>query len=121
MKTQAKAETIKRMQSALDKLDVPLNVVWLPKPHAKVHGKIEVSSRTLFVYDSDLEQAWRTLIHETLEWKLKRVTRIYRIIINSLIESLEKVAYQQKEEFLEFLPEVFKLVEDGRRKNAPSR
>ena len=118
MKTQAKAETIKRMQSVLDKLGVSLIIVWISKPHAKVHGEIEASSRTLFLYDSDLEQAWRTLIHETLEWKLKRVTRVYRTIINSLIESLEKVAYQQKEEFLEFLPEVFKLIEEERRKNA---
>jgi hypothetical protein len=47
--------------------------------------------------------------------KLKEVTRVYRTIINGLIETLEKVAYSRKEEFLEFLPQIFKLVEEEKK------
>lgn len=112
MKAQAKAETIKKMQSALDRLGVPLNVVWLPKPDAKVHGKIEASSRTLFVYDSNQDDVWDTFLHECLEWKVKGFVKVYRNVINGLIEIIEKTCYKNKEEFLEFLPQVFKLVQE---------
>ena len=121
MKTQAKAETIKRMQKCLDRLGVPLNVVWLPKLDAKVHGKIEVNSRTLFLYDSNQDDVWDTFLHECLEWKVKGFVKVYREVINGLIEIIEKTCYKKKEEFFDFLPRVFRTVEEERRKNAPSR
>lgn len=115
MKTQAKTETIKRMQKCLDRLGVPLNVVWLPKPHAKVHGEIEVSSRTLFLYGSNQDDVWDTFLHECLEWKVRGFVKVYRNVINGLIEIIEKTCYKNKEEFLEFLPRVFKLVEEEKK------
>jgi len=100
-----------RMQQIIDHLKIPLKVVWIPNPENRKHGIIEVDSGTLFIFDVKEEDAWQTFIHEILEWKFKSVTRVYRTIINSLIEALEKVVYSRKEEFLEFLPELFKQVE----------
>jgi hypothetical protein len=42
--------------------------------------------------------------HEVYEFKFKEVTFAYRTLVNSLIEAVEKLAYERKEEFLEFLP-----------------
>jgi hypothetical protein len=96
-----KKET-RRMQKFLDDLNVPLTAVWIPKPESKRHGEIDEASQTLLIYDADPEQAWKTFIHEILEFKLQDYTRVYRTIINGLIEVLEKTAYAKKEEFLNF-------------------
>ena len=91
-----------RMQKLLDELGVPLTVAWVPKSQNMKHGEIDKASQTIFIYDVDPEEAWKTLIHEILELKLQDYTRVYRTIINGLIEVLEKTAYAQKEEFLNF-------------------
>lgn len=103
-----------QMQRVLRKLGVPLQVVWTPEPKHKRHGLIEKSSRTMFIFDDKEEEAWITFTHELVEWKLKSTLDVYREIINSLIEALEKVAYQRKEEFLSSLPELFGAVEEAR-------
>ena len=105
-----------RMQNVLDKLGIDLKIAWIPNPHCEKHGLVELTSRTLFIYDEKEEDAWSTFVHEALEWKLKSVTSVYRTIINSLIEALEKVAYQNKEEFLDFIPKLLeevKKIEQG--------
>jgi len=104
------------MQQALDKLGIPLTVVLIPDPNRDKHGEIKAS--TLFVYDKDQTEAWSTLTHEIFEFKLKQVTFVYRTIINSLIEALEKVAYTRKEQFLEFLPKLSKTIEEAKRLSA---
>ena len=104
-----------QMQNTLDKLAIDLTVVWVPQGNNPRHGEIEASSRTLFIYDVDEQQAWDTFLHEVVEWKLKEVTGVYRQIINSLIEALEKVAYRNKEQFLEFLPKVMETVSKQRK------
>jgi len=101
-----------RMQKILEKLNIPLKVAWTPNPNHDKHGIIEQTSRTIFLFDEKPEDAWQTFMHEALEWKFKRVSQAYRTIINSLIEALEKVVYTRKEEFLEFMPQLFRMVEE---------
>jgi hypothetical protein len=96
----------KQMQKLLEELGVPLTVALVPQPQSMKHGEIDQTSKTLFIYDTDPEQAWTTFIHEILEFKLQNYTRVYRAIINALIEALEKTAYAQKEEFLNFCLEL---------------
>jgi hypothetical protein len=98
------------MQDCLNRLGIPLEVAWLPNPEKDKQGEIVLSSKTLFIYSPSESEAWQTLTHEIFEFKFKRVCETYRSIINSLIEALEKVAYQRKEEFLEFIPQVFEEV-----------
>jgi len=103
------SEIEKRMQVCLDRLGVPLTVTWTPNNAASRHG--EIKGNLLLIYDADAEEAWKTLFHEVLEHKFKQVTFVYRTIINSLIEAVEKVTYTRKEEFLEFLPKLWETVE----------
>jgi hypothetical protein len=89
------------MQQNLDRLGIPLIVVWTPNPNKSVHG--EIKENVLCVYDEKPNDVWATFMHEVIEFKLKKVTRVYRSMINSLIEGYEKLAYQEKEEFIEFI------------------
>jgi hypothetical protein len=52
------------------------------------------------------EDAFATFTHEVIEFRLKEVTRIYRVLINNLIDGYEKLAYQQREGFIEFIPKL---------------
>lgn len=106
MKSQVEAQ----MQSILDKLGIGLKVAWTPNPNHNNHGLIETNSKTLFIFDMKREDAWETFTHEILEWKLRALLKVYRDIINGLIEIVEKTCYRKKEEFIEFMPELFGLV-----------
>lgn len=101
-----------KMQRILDQLNIPLKVAWTPNPDHNKHGIIEQNSRTIFLFDEKPEDAWQTFTHEALEWRFKRVSQAYRTIINSLIETLENIVYTRKEEFLEFMPQLFRMVEE---------
>ncbi len=90
----------------LDRLGIPLMISWNPNPNMAVHG--EIKGYSLCVYNKELDEAWATFMHEVVEFKLKRVTRVYRTLINNLIDGYEKLAYQEKEEFVEGIP---KLIE----------
>ena len=102
--------TVDRMQECVNRLGISLEVAWLPNPEKDKQGEIVLSSKTLFIYSPSESEAWQTLIHECLEFKLKGVTSHYRNVINGLIDIIEKSCYQKKEEFLEFIPQVFEEV-----------
>jgi hypothetical protein len=101
-----------KMQECLDRLGVQLKVCWTPDPGHDKHGLIEPSSSTLFLFDEAEEDAWQTFLHEVFEWKLKDVTRVYRVTINGLIEIIQKLSYGEKEKFLESIPEIFKVIRE---------
>ena len=100
----SKADLEVRMQNCLDQLGVPLKVLWIPKANGAKHG--EISSNCLLIYDGNESEAWLTFEHEVYEFKFKEVTYAYRTLVNSLIEAVEKLVYERKERFLEFLPKI---------------
>jgi hypothetical protein len=106
-----KADVESRMQRCLDRLGVPLKIVWTPKASDK-HG--EISSNRLLIYDREEVEAWLTFEHEVYEFKFKEVTGVYRNLANCLIEGFEKLAYERKEKFLEFLPRIAEAVFEER-------
>ena len=93
------------MQKCANNLGLPLIVCWRPDNSKAVHG--EIKNNMIFLYDIKEEDAWDTLTHEITEYKLQSVTRPYRLMINSLIDALEKTVYAQKESFIDFLPKIF--------------
>lgn len=97
----------REMQEAVDRLGIPLTVVWTPNPNKPIHGEIKES--LLCIYDKLESDALATFMHEVIEFKFKAVTRVYRTMINSLINGYEKLAYQEKEEFIEFIPRLIDL------------
>jgi hypothetical protein len=101
-----------RMRHCLDRLGISLKVVWAPKACGAKHG--EIASGCLLIYDENEQEAWLTFQHEVYEYKLKEVTGVYRTLINSLIEGYEKLAYDRKEQLLEFLPTVARIISEGK-------
>jgi hypothetical protein len=96
------------MQICLDRLALPLKVVWAPKASGSKNG--EIRANNLIIYDCDESEAWLTFEHEVYEFKFKEVTSVYRTLVNSLIEGFEKLAYERKEQLLEFLPRIAEIV-----------
>ncbi|MDR0470613.1 MAG: hypothetical protein LBH79_02660 [Nitrososphaerota archaeon] len=103
------AKGLQKMQECVDSLGVSLLVNWQPGLGRGLHG--EIRGNVLFIYDVEEGEAWRTLMHELTEFKLDGVTRPYRLLVNGLIEVVEKTVYAQKEEFIDFLPKLVKQVE----------
>ena len=112
-RNKANLETERKMQAILNTLGIPLTVVWVPDTHQNKHG--EIKSSTIFIYSPSESDAWNTFTHEIVEFKLKDVTSTYRTIINTFIEALEKLAYERKEQFIEFLPKLFEEINKSKR------
>ena len=105
-----RTEIIGQMQDCLSRLGIPLEVAWVPNPEKDKQGEIVLSSKTLFIYATSEGEAWQTLVHEVLEFRLRGILNHYRNVINGLIEIIEESCYRQKEEFLEFVPRVLEEV-----------
>ena len=98
----------KQMQDCLNQLGINLVVLWTPNESKSVHG--EIKGNVIFLYDSEKAEAWSTFTHEVTEYKLQAVTRPYRILVNNLIEAVEKSIYAEKEQFIEFLPKMIEVI-----------
>ena len=93
-KDDRKSEMVVRMQKTLDRLGIPLVIAWNPKPNMTVHG--EIRGNVLCIYDVEADEVLATFTHEVIEFKLKDLTRIYRTMINSLIDGYEKTSLSTK-------------------------
>ncbi|MGD0995555.1 MAG: hypothetical protein ABR909_08540 [Candidatus Bathyarchaeia archaeon] len=113
-----KAQTVKvqkQMQEALSRLNVNLIVLWKPDKTKSVHG--EIKGNVIFLCDSEEKEAWDTFTHEVTEYKLQAVTRPYRILINNLIEAVEKSIYVEKEQYIDFLPKMIEIIRESQLKS----
>ncbi len=98
----------KQMQDCLDQLGISLIVLWKPDTSKSVHG--EIKGNVIFLFDSGKAEAWSTFTHVVTEYKLQAVTRACRILVNNLIEVVEKSIYAEKEQFIEFLPKMIEVI-----------
>jgi uncharacterized phage-like protein YoqJ len=98
----------KQMQDCLNQLGINLVVLWIPNESKSIHG--EIKGNVIFLYNSEKAEAWNTFTHEITEYKLQAVTRPYRILVNNLIEAVEKSIYAEKEQFIEFLPKMIEVI-----------
>lgn len=117
--TKQRISTRAKMQRCVTNLGIQLRVVWAPKPDDNKHG--EVRGDCLLIYDGEENEAWRTLYHEIVEYRLKEVTGVYRSLVNQLIEGYEQLAYQRKEQFINFLPRVSTAIQAEISKDAHTR
>jgi hypothetical protein len=78
-----------------------LKLVWAPDPGGALSG--EVKGSTIFVYESDEEEAAETLRHEFLDHCVSQAIDPYRRVTNSLIKLLNVNAYKRKEQIVEAL------------------
>ena len=114
----SKTSSQSKMQNCLDRLGLPLKVLWMPKDDAVKHG--EIRSNCILIYDTDEAEAWLTFEHEVHEYKLKKITYCYHTLINSLIETVEKLAYERKERYIESVPKIQDAISEERGKTSNS-
>ncbi|MGD0449448.1 MAG: hypothetical protein ABSA79_00145 [Candidatus Bathyarchaeia archaeon] len=115
MTKEAQSQIQTQMQSCLNQLGVNLIVIWKPDESKTNHG--EIKGNVIFVYDLKKEEAWATLTHEITEFKLQNVTRPYRLLVNNLIEAIEKQIYTEKEQFIDFLPKMIEIIKESQRES----
>ena len=101
-----------RIQKLVDSFNIPLRVVWSPDPKASCHR--EIVNSCIIIYDVDEEEVWNTFVHEMLEYKLKNVITVYLETVNALIEVIQKVAYNEKEYFIESIPTLIDAVQNAK-------
>jgi len=89
-----------QMNRLLERLGISLRAVWLPSDNHEEHARIIAQEGLIMVYDKCESEAWASLIHEVIEWRLRPVLRVYRDTINHLITLIEEIAYSRKEEAL---------------------
>ena len=96
------------MQNCLDNLGFPLRVCWMPNAKSLMHG--EIKSGNIFLYDGNENDAWKTFTHEIFEYRFQKVTKPYRMLVNGLIEVIEKLVYERKEEFIDSIPILIEFI-----------
>ena len=89
-------------------------VKWRPRSKCVISG--EVVGNIIFIYDSSLDEALKTLRHEFFDCLITRkiITPLVSLI-NTLIKTREREIYREKEQLIDFLS---KLVQQVRSNNA---
>jgi len=89
-----------KMNRLLGRLGIPLRAVWLPSDDPKEHARIIPEEGLIMVYDKCESEAWTSLLHEVIEFRLRPVLKVYRDTINHFIALIGEIAYSRKEEAL---------------------
>ena len=105
-------ETIKHdLQKKLDKelgrlksiteMGYELRVTWIPSFSGNLSG--EVKGDLIYIYETDEEEAIKTLKHEFLDYAISQVITPYKEVTNKLILQINEDAYRRKERLVEAL------------------
>ena len=84
-------------------------VAWLPDLSPPIRGRAIPDILLIEIFDLDVDDAWVTFIHEAIEIKLRPLLRVYRMLINKLIEGYQELADAEKDRFIEELDEVYEV------------
>ncbi len=79
---------------------------------ARVYRSI-LRARTILIHNEESDAALETLLHEILELRFRRVERVYREAFNALVGAIQSMAYSEKEQFLNDLPNIIRAFEEG--------
>lgn len=87
-------------------------LVWQPDSTQPNKGRILPEPKVIVIHDKEPEAAFRTLLHEVLELRLRAASNMERTLSNVLINWANEQIYNAKERAIEeVLDLVFSLVE----------
>lgn len=100
-RTVLQAELEKELERLKKRLEITegLNALASPNPSSALSG--ELKGRTIYIYESELEKARRTLVHEVLDLLISQIIEPYRDTTNALIKLINESAYAKKETLIE--------------------
>ena len=102
-----KEDLQKKLEKKLQRLEKKsgfgfgLKVMWLPGFSETLSG--EVNGDTIYIYETDEEEAIKTLKHEFLDYAISQVITPYKEVTNKLISQINEDAYRRKERLVEAL------------------
>jgi len=94
------------MMKAVSKQGLELEVLWLPREDGPILG--EVKGKTIYIYESDEEKALDVLEHEFVDYLVTMGIDPFKLIVNSLIKLVNRMAYLNKEKSVEALRALLK-------------
>jgi len=72
-----------------------------------------MEDKIILLHDKDREKARETFAHEILEIRMRAIVRPWRVTVNSLIEAMEKIYYEEKERAIDaMLPFTLKEIDE---------
>ena len=81
------------MNNLPKKIGIPLNVIWIPNAKSDNQATIDIQNRFILIYNTKEEDAWNSLIHEILEFRLRDILNPYKKLINNLIAFIKDQIY----------------------------
>ncbi len=72
------------------RIGLNVRVVYTPDSDSDLHGEYLPNQNLIRIYDSDPDDAYRTLIHEIVEARITPLINKYRVLVNKLIEFYER-------------------------------
>jgi len=96
---------MKRLKNLLG-LGYNLKIEWLPDHVKQSYGKPlsgEVLGDVVYIYDTEIGEALKTLKHEVIDFSIGEVINCYREVCNILIRKINDDAYQKKEKLVKAL------------------
>jgi len=88
-------------------------VIWSPANSPKERGRAMMEDKIILLHDKDREKARETFAHEILEIRMRAIVRPWRVTVNSLIEAMEKIYYEEKERAIDaMLPFTLKEIDE---------
>ena len=85
----------------ISKQGLELEVLWLPREDGPLSG--EVKGNVIYIYESDEEKALDVLEHEFVDYLVTLAMDPLKLMINSLIKLVNRMAYLNKEKSVEAL------------------
>ena len=89
-------------------------VCWFPDSSRSIRGRIVPENVLIEIFDSNMDDAWNTFIHEIIEIWMRSHLRTYRVLVNKLIEGYQELADGEKDRFIEnIMSQVDKILSDN--------
>ena len=86
------------------------DVIWSPQNNSQIEGKVECN--TITIYSENISDAIDTLQHEFVDYMISQAIKPYIALVNSLMSTITKEAYETKEKSVEAL---LKLINDSKK------
>ena len=102
VRLKAEMERLKKLLG----LGIDLKIEWLPGHVKQSCGKPlsgEVLCDVVYIYDTEIGEALKTLKHELIDLAISEVINCYREICNMFIKKINNDAYNKKEKLVKAL------------------
>jgi hypothetical protein len=104
--TRAKLEDELELMKAISKQGLDLEVQWLPREDVPLSG--EVKGDVIYIYESDEEKALDVLEHEFVDYLVTMGIGPFKLMANSMIKLVNRMAYLNKEKSVEAIRALLK-------------